>query len=101
MGIVWKKSGTSMTLPEDIPAKAYASVQILRGSPFNAQVQWLSMDAPRLNTAYKAREIVTYANEDIPYIYVFGGEGSQNGQQITYNQVWRGVINKLSFDPIK
>lgn len=101
MGIVWKKGGTPLTLPDDVPAKAYASVQILRETPFKAQVQWLSMDAPRINTAYKMRGIVTYANEDIPYIYVFGGEGFQNGQQITYNQVWRGVINKLSFDPIK
>lgn len=101
MGIVWKKGGTSLTLPEDVPAKAYASVQVLTETPFKTQVQWLSMDAPLMNTAYKIHKVITYANEEVPYIYVFGGEGSLDGRQITYNQVWRGVINKLSFDPVK
>lgn len=91
-------AGSLLALPPDdnyFPAKAFASVVV-----FDEPIITVRSSAWR--TLFK-KEIPrrlagsTRSGELVPYIYMFGGE-NQNG--VLYPQIWRGVINRVTFAPI-
>ncbi len=78
-GMSWQKASELMQLPSEIPAMAGAQALV-----FSSQL------------GSRASQAIT--SWECPYIYMFGGEAA-NGE--TYNTVWRGVINRLSFKPLQ
>lgn len=79
-GVNWVKGPETMALPE--------SVKSFYGAP--ALVRNHTIDASRA-----VRPITEW---DCPYIYIFGGYDEQG----TFNdEMWRGVINRLTFKPIQ
>ena len=97
-GVTWKEAGDEMILPGYILPRGFASV-IICDEPINSPIpSWESIDMLPIPQNY--RRIPMYSTKDntlVPYIYMFGGK-SHDG--INYNQVWRGIINRLRFEPI-
>ncbi len=80
-GYSWNKASSLMQLPEYIPAM------------YNSQ-------AVVVNTTFDAKSRVSKPLEswECPYIYLFGGV---NAEGATYNTLWKGTINRLTFKPIQ
>lgn len=98
-GVDWNKAESLLTLPAGVEARAFASVLVedeLVGGP--SMTNWKKIELPAVRVGMKMRSrIISSTNYTIPYIYVFGGESAANNQ---YNQIWRAVINRLTFEPI-
>lgn len=96
-GITWTLSTDLTNLPEDIPGRAFAS-SVLMDETFTPRTQvssaWRKLDTPRI--PYGMRR-ATGKDYNVPYIYIFGGEDAQGA---VYDQILRGVINRLTFVPI-
>lgn len=102
-GIVWKKGDNLLQLPEYMSefygAQAFVvNTTMTRSNPDNWETiasrplpVWLTID----NIATRASKPVT--SWECPYIYVFGGYNRDGSLQ---NNVWKGVLNRLSFKPI-
>lgn len=102
-GVSWVDGPSSLFLPEEFPYICYASVFVLKDMPFGSDAySGIPVDMPVLHTSYQMRTIDTYENKkEIPYVYIFGGEGLNSSYDVVVlNQIWRGVINRLKFDPI-
>lgn len=104
-GIHWKLADDLMQLPEYIPAM-YNAQALVYNSTLQSRAtnsvweQYISKRLPRwwVIDSYGLSRATTPINEwECPYIYLFGGQ-NQNG--MTYNTVWKGVINRLSFKPL-
>lgn len=81
-GITWSVAPSTLQWPDYLPsmggAQAFIAYQVLTSS-----------HAPR-----RVSQPVT--EWDTPYIYLFGGYDNQGALQ---NNVWRGVINRLTYKP--
>ncbi len=96
-GIIWEKAVDSMQLPGYIVSRGYASVVICE-EPINATVNWTALDAPSVPDGYRLLPLRGIESENlVPYIYMFGGLSKDN---FAYDQIWRGIINRLRFEPI-
>ena len=97
-GITWQKSENTLMIPGYINSRGYASV-VVCDEPVNTTYStWQSVDMLPIPEGY--RHIPTYSSTEerlIPYIYMFGGSYSRGS---IYDQVWRGTINRLRFEPI-
>jgi hypothetical protein len=84
-----------MLFPDYITARGYGSI-IMNEEPMGSNLaEWLTMPAP---CEYRRMPLYTSVeNQLVPYIYMFGGY-TKGGTQ--FNEVWRGVINRLTFEPI-
>lgn len=97
-GVTWNKADDLMQMPGYISPRAYASVIVCEEAANTTLADWYRMDEPSLPEGYRALPMRTASSEHlIPYIYMFGGI---NHEGYAYNQIWRGVINRLRFDPI-
>lgn len=97
-GVTWKEANSEMQLPGYILSRGYASAIICDEEFDNTIPSWSSIDMMPIPQNY--RRIITHSANDntlVPYIYMFGGV-SKDG--FAYNQVWRGAINRLRFEPI-
>ena len=97
-GITWQKAESSLVLPGYINSRGYASVVICDEIANTVYDSWHSVDMPPIPQGY--RQLATYSSTStytIPYIYMFGGSYSIGS---IYDQVWRGTINRLRFEPI-
>lgn len=81
-GMTWKKASVEMQLPSNVPAMYAAQALVFP--------QKIDVSGSRVST-----EITSW---ECPYIYVFGGMNSDN---VTYDTVWRAVINRMMFKPIQ
>lgn len=97
-GVSWQKAGLELQMPGYFMARGYASV-VICDEPINTTYQnWQPVDTQPIPQGYRCVPMYSKTDERfIPYIYMFGGE---NFSGTTYNQVWRGVINRLRFEPI-
>lgn len=97
-GITWQKGGEDLYMPGYIGPRGYISA-IVCNEPINSTLgSWNSFEVGTLPQGYKRMPMYSStARDEAPYIYLFGGE-TRYGQE--YNEIWRGVINRLRFEPI-
>ena len=100
LGGFWTKAedGSSLSLPEDIKGRAFASVVVCEESLDirSSQMPWNVVEGPVVPTGMR-RYTRALTTEPVPFIYMFGGV-NENGD--LYDEVWRGVITRLTFEPI-
>lgn len=100
LGGFWTKAedGSSLSLPEDIKGRAFASVVVCEESlnARSSQMPWNLLESPVVPTGMR-RYTRALTTEPVPFIYMFGGV-NENGD--LYDEVWRGVITRLTFEPI-
>lgn len=104
-GMHWSLADDLMQLPDYIPtmSKAQAFVfskTLTRSANGSDWCEYEPKALPRWWSIYDgimSRATAPITEWECPYIYLYGGQ-NDNGQ--TYNTVWRGVINRLSFKPV-
>jgi hypothetical protein len=101
----WEEADTLMQLPPSVPrrtrAQAFVFNQTLTSRSASTWAPVYSLDIPTL--AVKTKNVNSRATTEItewecPYIYLFGGVGA-TGE--TYNTMYRGVVNRLTFKPLQ
>lgn len=104
-GVHWSKASDQMQLSGGYVPGAYGSAIVYnktmtsrssaswRDYPLNSLPRWYAVE-----NSGESRAVKPITEWDCPYIYLFGGE-SPDGT--LYNQVWRGVINRLQFKPLQ
>lgn len=114
MGIHWSVADSLMQLPEYIPAMANTDALVFNSTMTDvataqpSALMWRCMPAMRMPVWYNMAMPAAFATKssgitspitewDVPYIYLFGGEGSDGS---TFDTVWRGVLNRLSYKPV-
>ncbi len=97
-GVTWSLAPFSLQLPGYIVSRGYAST-IVCEEPINAATaDWMALDTPTIPEGYRLSPLYsTEAPTHIPYIYMFGGKSSNDK---TFDQIWRAVLNRLTFEPI-
>ena len=116
MGVYWSVADSLLQLPECIPAMYRADALVFnftmeetRGSVAGAML-WRMMSPMEMPVWYNTATPVAVAETrntasgiapvtewEVPYIYVFGGYDEYGN---TYDTVWRGVLNRLSYKPV-
>lgn len=102
-GVTWQEASTTMQLPEYIPdftnAQAFVYNSTLTDARSNSATGWIEMPATKLPASmrYLSRATEAVTSWECPYVYLFGGT-TVNGS--LHNNIWRGVINRLSFKPL-
>ena len=99
-GVNWYAAESYMQLPEHFPGLSDLD-GIMVEWPKTASLKDNWTDAAGRNIPGMARikyEVEDYkVSWDCPYIYIFGGK---NAKGTLNNEVWRGVLNRLSFTPL-
>lgn len=95
-GISWAEAGQSMQLPDDFPAMASSQAYVYDSTLESVA----SRDAKIWHTLASVRRSATkpLTEWECPYIYLFGGTDADG---VLYNTVWRGVITRLTFEPLQ
>ena len=97
-GINWQKAEETLMLPGYIISRGNASVVVCDEPRNTTYATWQSVDMLPLPQDYRlVRTYSSTSTQLVPYIYMFGGMSSDD---YTFDQVWRGTINRLRFDPI-
>lgn len=104
-GIHWKLGDELLQLPEYIPDFYGAQAFVVNTTMTAARAAkgWQPVESRSLpfwlvketGAASRAGQPVT--SWDCPYIYIFGGYSSDGTLQ---NNIWKGVLNRLTFKPI-
>ena len=101
-GVNWKLGDDLLQFPDYIPAFSFAQAFVLDSELTSRSADsweyFPSKELPVWNWVVSAP--ATRSGETAwtcPYIYLFGGA---NGQGELYNNIWKGVINRLSFKPL-
>lgn len=87
-GINWSKGVNGMQLPTNVPPFSGAQIYIYDRKQ--------SANAPRLNS-YNPDHVTPVNEWDCSYIYLFGGY-TANGTAL--NNVWEGVLRRLTYKPV-
>ncbi len=91
-GNTWTEAPVSLSIPSYIKPRAYASAIVVESDYVAQPTGWKMMPAtPWMRTITRAEDY------KIPHIYLFGGEDNSGR---VYNEIWRGVIGRLSYPPI-
>ena len=100
-GLYWNLAADNLQLPDYIDefcnaqAYVYTSKHTTRTtSSWSARP---SRELPVWARSSSLKTVKPITEWDCPYVYLFGGE-SKNGS--VYNNIWRGVINRMTFAPI-
>ena len=101
-GVTWKLGDEYLQLPSYISAFSSAQAFVETSTLTRSAGDWTSYPSRRLPHWWKVQGGESRASSpvtswDCPYIYLFGGVSANGG---TYNTIWRGVLNRLSFKPI-
>lgn len=102
-GMTWGQGNESLQLPEYIEPFANAQAFVYESTFEDARSSensgWIEMPSQKMPAGYryKSRATVAVTSWDCPYVYLFGGT-AENGT--LYNNIWRGVINRLTFKPL-
>ena len=103
LGGFWTKAedGSSLSLPKDIKGRAFASAVVCEESLDirSSQMSWNLLESPVIPTGMR-RYTKALTTEPVPFIYMFGGVGENGDLGDLYDEVWRGVITRLTFEPI-
>lgn len=86
-GINWNPAPSNLQLPAAMSAR------------YDAQ----AFVCPHTNSTSALRAIKPITEWDTDYVYVFGGSyfDAYSGSTRLYNQLWRGVIERLTFKPLQ
>lgn len=102
-GVHWSLAPDLMQLPANIQIGYLASSLVLN-STLSVPSAWTSVPGHVLPRWYQVqvpqqtRATTAITQWDCPYIYIFGGYGSNDALS---TEVFRGVINRLSFKPLQ
>lgn len=108
-GIKWNKAGDLMQLPIYIEAFANAQAFVYNSTlttegRSTSSTGWIDMPATKLPMWYsiyeaapQSRVTTAITSWECPYIYLFGGTDRYGN---LHNNIWRGVVNRLSFKPL-
>ncbi len=103
-GITWTLASDYLRLPDYIAPRADAQLIVetvdmslsrsssWQGYPSRPLPPFVKVESPAVS-----RVIAPVTEWTCPYIYMFGGVDSEGR---LYDQVWRGVINRLTFNPL-
>lgn len=101
--ISWKEGDELLQLPEYIRAFSQAQAFVYNTTMETRGMDngWTAMPSRKLPGWWTIGTNSTRASQAVeswecPYIYLFGGMGEQG----LMNDIWKGVINRLSFKPI-
>ncbi len=105
-GVTWKEGDELLQLPDYMEAFSEAQAFVYE-STLNATTRsssgWQSMPSRRLPSWWTivgssaTRTSTAVTSWQCPYIYVFGGV---DGSGVLLNNVWKGVVNRLTFKPV-
>jgi len=104
-GISWGSGNESLFLPDYIEpftgaqAFVYNTTFTDNGARSNENYGWIEMPSSKMPIGYRyqSRATVAVTSWECPYMYVFGGT---NERGVLHNNIWRGVINRLTFKPL-
>lgn len=103
-GIHWASAGTQMQMPlyitERCNAQAFVRSHVISRASVAGWNAAPAIELPRgyvIDSDFNSRAVADITEWECPYIYLFGGESTDG---ITYNAIWRGVINRLTFKPL-
>lgn len=99
-GVDWKEGDTLIELPEYIPSMTgLDNVVITTPMRYDLSDGWAGMPARRLPPYCRiAYNVTGYdVSWDCPYIYLLGGKGTDGK---LYDNIWRGVLARLTFAPL-
>ena len=104
IGGKWKKAGATspMALPSEISPRMGADVFVL-DSPVVKQsskksLVWRDIELLNTKNITKLMSLKSDEEQEVPYVYMVGGSSSLQYNFI--NEVWKGVIWRLTFPPI-
>lgn len=107
-GLDWKAGDDLVQLPKYISPRAGAQaivVNHLATESRAASLSWTEYQSKSLPRWWRlatesmvSRGIAPITEWEVPYIYLFGGYDAYGN---LYNEVWRGVINRLTFKPLQ
>ncbi len=106
MGLNWDVADSYLQLPEYIPGFANAQALVFDTTLSSRSMadEWKSFPSRRLPAwMFKvaspegSRVTVAPTEWECPYIYLFGGEDAAGH---LYDTLWRGVITRLTFQPL-
>lgn len=99
LGGFWTKAeeGSSLALPDILTGRAFASVVVCEETinTRSGRLLWKTVENPLVPRGMRYTKALT--TEPVPFIYMFGGV---NNAGDLYDEVWRGVIRRLTFEPI-
>ena len=105
-GVTWSLGDEYLQLPDYITpfanAQAFVYNTTMQATRAMSSV-WEAMPSRHLpywltvESQPKTRVSAAVTSWECPYIYIFGGENT-NG--ILMNNIWKGVLNRLSFKPV-
>lgn len=109
LGINWKKADDMLQLPDFVSpgmnadAIIASTVEHSRGAA--SSLNWNEVASVKLpwwwsidEESPASRATAPITSWEAPYIYLYGGE---NASGVSYNQIWRGIINRLMFKPLQ
>lgn len=104
LGITWDRADNMLQFPSYIPAFYNADVVIWESELGSRATDagWNEMASPAIPYWLmpldgESRAVTPVTTWECPYIYLYGGDDASG----TLNpQVWRGVINRLTFKPL-
>lgn len=101
-GVNWKLGDDLLQFPDYIPAFQYAQALVLptemSSKSYDGWVYYQPKDLPVWNWVIPATAARSYEiSWECPYIYLFGGT-NKNG--LLQDNMWKGVLNRLSFKPL-
>lgn len=104
-GVTWVKADQLLQLPEEMPAVYSADGVVIKklihlSDAKSACGRWRAVRVAELPVWNQAspRAVAPITEWECPYIYMFGGYDSRGA---LVAQVWRGVVNHLSFKPLQ
>lgn len=100
-GVNWVIGGELIQLPEYIPGMKYSDC-IVKATSMSGNFEpkvWTPTASKELPGWYRVNyEVNGYdVTWECPYIYLIGGEDAEG---LTYNTIWKGVLNRLTFVPL-
>ena len=103
-GVNWKIGDDLIQLPDYIPesfgAQAFVVNSTLTRSANSGWEQYAPKPLPvwwAIDYGVSTRASQAITSWECPYIYMFGGYSSQG---TLFNNIWKGVINRLTFKPL-
>ena len=103
-GVNWKIGDDLIQLPDYIPesfgAQAFVVNSTLTRSANSGWEQYAPKPLPvwwTIDYGVSTRASQAITSWECPYIYMFGGYSSQG---TLFNNIWKGVINRLTFKPL-
>ncbi|MBP3354198.1 MAG: hypothetical protein J6L02_06060 [Bacteroidales bacterium] len=104
LGGKWKKAGVTspMALPSEITPRMYADAFVVDESittkSYGGSSLWRDIELVNTKDITKLYSLKSDEDQIVPYIYMVGGSNSLQYKFI--NEVWKGVIWRLTFPPI-